>query len=137
VASPQQTVQEFHESFRLPIDEFLPDEDLVRLRMRLLKEEHKEVREELEKFLRRKGDRGALAKELADLLYVTYGCAIVLGLDLDEAFRRVHESNMSKLDEDGQPVFDEGGKVLKGPNYFEPTMDATVTRLIEHDVELA
>jgi predicted HAD superfamily Cof-like phosphohydrolase len=65
-------------------------------------------------------DEENLIKELADLVYVTYGYASTFGWNLDEAVRRVHASNMSKLDEDGQPIFRADGKVLKGPNYKEP-----------------
>jgi predicted HAD superfamily Cof-like phosphohydrolase len=64
----------------------------------------------------------ALLKELADLVYVTYGFAAWAGWDLDEAVRRVHESNMSKLGEDGKPIYREDGKVLKGPNYLPPDL---------------
>jgi len=61
-------------------------------------------------------------KELSDLVYVCYQYAENLGWDLDEALNRVHQSNMSKLGEDGQPIRREDGKVLKGPNYKEPTL---------------
>jgi predicted HAD superfamily Cof-like phosphohydrolase len=61
-------------------------------------------------------------KELADLVYVCYQYAENLGWDLDEALNRVHLSNMSKLGEDGQPIYREDGKVLKGPNYQPPTL---------------
>jgi len=61
-------------------------------------------------------------KELADLVYVCYQYAENLGWDLDEALNRVHQSNMSKLGEDGQPIRREDGKVLKGPNYKPPTL---------------
>ena len=61
-------------------------------------------------------------KELADLVYVCYQYAANLGWDLDEALDRVHASNMSKLDEDGNPIYREDGKVLKGPNYQPPTL---------------
>ena len=63
-----------------------------------------------------------LLKELADLVYVTYGFAATFGWDLDEAFRRVHASNMSKLDDDGNPIVRSDGKVMKGPNYQEPDL---------------
>jgi predicted HAD superfamily Cof-like phosphohydrolase len=63
-----------------------------------------------------------LLKELADLVYVIYGYAATFDLDLDEAVRRVHESNMSKLGEDGKPIYRDDGKVLKGPNYKPPYM---------------
>lgn len=61
-------------------------------------------------------------KELADLVYVCYQLAAFLGVDIDEALNRVHHSNMSKLDEDGQPIFNLAGKVMKGPNYKEPDL---------------
>jgi predicted HAD superfamily Cof-like phosphohydrolase len=71
-------------------------------------------------------NRQKLAKELADLLYVVYGAADSFDIDVDEAFRRVHASNMSKLGEDGKPVRREDGKVLKGPNYQAPDMSFVV-----------
>jgi NTP pyrophosphatase (non-canonical NTP hydrolase) len=63
-----------------------------------------------------------MLKELADLAYVCFQLAAFLGIDLDEALDRVHQSNMSKLDEDGAPIFNEEGKVMKGPNYREPDL---------------
>ena len=65
-------------------------------------------------------------KELADLVYVCYQYAENQGWDLDEALHRVHESNMSKLNEDGQPIFRKDGKVLKGPNYAPPSLEDLV-----------
>ena len=65
-------------------------------------------------------------KELSDLVYVCYQYAENQGWDLDEALHRVHESNMSKLNEDGQPIFREDGKVLKGPNYAPPSLEDLV-----------
>ena len=65
-------------------------------------------------------------KELADLVYVCYQYAENQGWDLDEALDRVHRSNMSKLDEDGQPIFRQDGKVLKGPNYAPPNLEDLV-----------
>ena len=65
-------------------------------------------------------------KELADLVYVCYQYAANQGWDLDEALDRVHKSNMSKLDDDGQPIFREDGKVLKGPNYAPPNLEDLV-----------
>lgn len=85
---------------------------LDEFRFRLLNEEFREVQDS--------GTAEELLKELADLLYVTYGYAATFGWDLDEAFKRVHESNMSKLGEDGKPIRREDGKVLKGPNYKPP-----------------
>ena len=65
-------------------------------------------------------------KELADLVYVCYQYSENMGWDLDEALNRVHESNMSKLDEDGKPIYREDGKVLKGPNYKPPNLQDLV-----------
>ena len=65
-------------------------------------------------------------KELADLVYVCYQYAENMGWFLDEALNRVHESNMSKLDEDGKPIYREDGKVLKGPNYAPPNLEDLV-----------
>ena len=65
-------------------------------------------------------------KELADLVYVCYQYAENQGWDLDEALDRVHKSNMSKLDEDGKPIFRKDGKVLKGPNYASPNLEDLV-----------
>ena len=66
-------------------------------------------------------------KEMADLIIVTNHKAVTFGWDLDEAVRRVHASNMSKLDEEGEPIFREDGKVLKGPNYKEPDLSDLIT----------
>ena len=68
-------------------------------------------------------DKAELTKELADLLYVTYGFAVTFGLPIDEVFERVHRSNMSKLGDDGKPIYRDDGKVLKGPNYQPPKLD--------------
>lgn len=64
-----------------------------------------------------------MLKEMADVVYVTYGLAATFGLDLDEALRRVHASNMSKLDDDGKPIRRADGKILKGPNYKPPNLE--------------
>lgn len=84
------------------------------LRVLLVKEEYAEVLEA--------ETAENLLKELADLAYVTFGFAAEFGWDLDEALRRVHASNMSKLGEDGNPIYREDGKVLKGPNYEPPSL---------------
>lgn len=107
--------------------------------MRLIEEEFKEVMEELTALLHAADYEayiaalGRLLKELADLRYVTDGCAVTFGLPIDEAFAEVHRSNMSKLGPDGLPVKDAGGKVLKGPNYTEADMSQFVT-LIEGEL---
>ena len=71
-------------------------------------------------------NRANCLKELADLVYVCYQYAENMGWDLDEAMYRVHESNMSKLDEEGKPIYREDGKVLKGPNYKPPHLEDLV-----------
>jgi len=99
-------------------DIFVPkDMDVRSVRADLLNEEHIEVQLALQD-----GDREAIAKELADLVYVAYGTALVYDIDLDEALRAVHDSNLTKLDDNGKPVLREDGKVLKGPNYKPPDM---------------
>jgi len=84
------------------------------LRTVLIKEEYAEVLAATE--------APEMLKELADLVYVTYGFAATFGWDLDEAVRRVHASNMSKLGVNGDVIYREDGKVLKGPNYEEPNL---------------
>lgn len=91
----------------------------------LITEEYKEALDEIIHFLE-EGigyDKKQAAKELADLLYVTYDTAIYLGIDIDRVFDEVHKSNMSKLGKDGKPVYREDGKVLKGPNYTPPNLE--------------
>jgi len=92
------------------------DKDM--LRFKLLKEEFEEVQDAVK--------AADVLKELADLAYVTYGFAATFGWDLDEAVRRVHASNMSKLGTDGKPIYREDGKVLKGPNYKAPDLNDLV-----------
>ena len=62
------------------------------------------------------------ADALTDILYVTYGAGHAFGIDLDKCFNEVQDSNMSKLGQDGKPIYNEGGKVMKGPNYFKPDL---------------
>ena len=119
-------VRQFHSAFSHAIDKEMISHrgdisgySLADLRFRLIKEEFEEV--EFELF--GTDNKKKLAKELADLLYVVYGTAATYGIPIDEVFVRVHESNMSKLGEDGKPVFRNDGKVLKGPNYQEPSME--------------
>ena len=81
-------------------------------------------------FLRRKKDKIAIknkdikeiADALTDILYVTYGAGHAFGINLDKCFDEVQNSNMSKLDENGKPIYNENGKVMKGPNYFKPDL---------------
>ena len=110
--TPLEMVKQFQTAFCGPVGfTYEQNSELYKLRMRLLSEEFNEVcsSETPENLL----------KELCDLLYVTYGFAISFGWDLDEVFRRVHASNMGKLDETGKPVLRDDGKVLKGDQYKE------------------
>ena len=97
------------------------------LQIKLIIEEYTEVIDAYDAF--RQGDKSthvALLKELADLVFVCYQAAENMGWDLDEAMRRVLESNMSKLDDTGAPIRNETGKVLKGPNYKAPDLSDLV-----------
>lgn len=113
-------VLEFHRVFELPIDD--TTQTTNELRARLVREEAGELAEAIEV-----GDLPAVAKELADQVYVAYGTALTMGIDLDAAILLVHRSNMSKL-VDGQPVMRPDGKVLKGPNYVPPDMASCLGR---------
>ena len=136
--------REFHEAFDLPRPDTIPvppDEDLIRLRMRLIKEEYVEVRAELTKLLSPLSVDETLdtfrnlLKELSDLRYVVEGCAVAFGLDIEGAYLEVHRSNMSKLGEDGKPIYREDGKVLKGPGYTEADLTPFVPPVLEGTVE--
>ena len=97
---------------------FTFDETMILLRRRLIMEEAEEVSDELTLFLTGQGQASALAKELADLLYVVYGTAHTFGIDIERVFAEVHRSNMSKM-----PAVVRGdGKVLKGPRYTPPDL---------------
>ena len=87
------------------------------LRYDLIKEELEELREAMEN-----NDLLEVADALTDILYVTYGAGHAFGIDLDKCFEEVQSSNMSKLGEDGKPIYNESGKVMKGPKYFKPDL---------------
>ena len=99
----------------------LVDRAVAELRISLIEEELDELREAVAD-----NDLVGIADALTDILYVTYGAGLAYGIDLDECFLEVHESNMSKLGDDGKPIYREDGKVLKGPNYFEPDLGAVL-----------
>ena len=88
-----------------------------KLRYDLIKEEL----EELNTAIKNK-DLLEVADALTDILYVAYGAGHAFGIDLDQCFEEVQNSNMSKLDENGSPIYNEAGKVMKGPNYFKPNL---------------
>lgn len=118
-------VREFHRAYSIALDA-APTYDLLSLRHKLCHEEFKEAEEEWLDAVEYNYVPLNLIKELTDQLYVIYGAGASLGIDMDEAFRRVHASNMSKLDENGKPILREDGKILKGPNYFEPSFEDMV-----------
>lgn len=114
----QEQVREFHETFGhhvdLPFKTFDSNTALQRLRLSLISEEFHELMEAMEN-----GDPVEILDAICDLLYVIHGLGVILGLPVDEGFKAVHASNMSKLGPDGKPIFREDGKVLKGPGYFK------------------
>ena len=96
----------------------MPDTNLAALRLDLITEEVQELRDGL-------GKKSMLeiADALTDILYVVYGAGHAFGIDLDECFNEVHRSNMTKLGEDGRPLYRDDGKVMKGPNYEDPNLE--------------
>jgi len=94
-----------------------PNEKTMQLRYDLIEEELKE----LELAMKTKNLK-EIADALTDILYVTYGAGYAYGIDLDKCFKEVQRANMSKLGEDGKPIYNEKGKVMKGPNYLEPNL---------------
>ena len=98
-----------------------PNEEITSLRTNLIKEELSELEEAIEK-----RDIKEVADALTDILYVTYGAGHAFGINLDKCFEEVQNSNMSKLGSDGKPIFNEHGKVMKGPDYFKPNLSKFV-----------
>ena len=94
-----------------------PDQKIQNLRYDLIKEELEELKDALDQ-----KNLKEVADALTDILYVTYGAGHAFGIDLDKCFAEVQNSNMSKLDENGNPIYNENGKVMKGPNYFKPDL---------------
>ena len=96
-------------------------EKINKLRIDLIKEELEELTEAMNN-----KDLLEVADALTDILYVTYGAGHAFGIDLDKCFDEVQNSNMSKLDENGNPIYNDSGKVMKGPNYFKPDLSKFV-----------
>ena len=92
-----------------------------KLRIDLIKEELEELTEAM-----KNKDLLEVADALTDILYVTYGAGHAFGIDLDKCFDEVQNSNMSELDENGKPIYNDSGKVMKGPNYFKPDLSKFV-----------
>jgi|TARA_B110000285_G_scaffold167637_1_gene187389 predicted HAD superfamily Cof-like phosphohydrolase len=95
-----------------------PNQKIQDLRYDLIKEELEELKVALQE-----KDLKEVADALTDILYVTYGAGHAFGIDLDKCFEEVQSSNMSKLDDNGKPIYDRNGKVMKGPNYFKPNLE--------------
>ena len=94
-----------------------PDDTVVQLRVDLIEEELNELKEAI-----KNNDIVEVADALTDILYVTYGAGHSFGVNLDKCFDEVQRSNMSKLGEDGNPIYNDSGKVMKGPNYSVPDL---------------
>ena len=94
-----------------------PSKKIVDLRYDLIEEELLELKEAM-----KDNDITEIADALTDILYVTYGAGHAYGIDLDKCFDEVQKSNMSKLDKDGKPIYNQDGKVMKGSNYFKPNL---------------
>ena len=112
-------VRKFMETFgqRLKTKPSFPDDKTMQLRFDLIKEELNELEEAM-----KTKNLKEVADALTDILYVTYGAGYAYGINLDECFKEVQRSNMSKLGTDGKPIFNEKGKVMKGPNYTAPDL---------------
>ena len=98
-----------------------PDKKIVQLRIDLIQEELNELKDAINN-----NDIIEVADALTDILYVTYGAGHSFGINLDKCFNEVQDSNMSKLDENKQPIYNDNGKVMKGPNYFPPNLEKII-----------
>ena len=121
-----ESVKKFMETFGQEIKEkaSFPNDKITSLRYDLIKEELDELKEAIDK-----KDIKEVADALTDILYVTYGAGHAFGIDLDKCFEEVQNSNMSKLGKDGKPIYNDNGKVMKGPNYFKPNLSKFVAWL--------
>ena len=116
-------VKKFMKTFGQEVKEKarFPDNKITSLRYDLIKEELQEFKEAIDR-----KDIKEVADALTDILYVTYGAGHAFGIDLDKCFEEVQNSNMSKLGKDGKPIYNDKGKVMKGPNYFKPDLNKFV-----------
>ena len=101
----------------------LSNEKINALRLSLIKEELEELSKAIQE-----NDILEVADALTDILYVTYGAGHAFGINLDKCFEEVQKSNMSKLGKDGKPIYNEQGKVMKGPDYFKPNLSKLLTK---------
>ena len=118
-----ESVKKFMETFGQEIKEkaSFPNDKIISLRYELIKEELEEFKDAIDK-----KDIKEVADALTDILYVTYGAGHAFGINLDKCFKEVQNSNMSKLGTDGKPIYNDKGKVMKGPNYFKPDLNKFV-----------
>ena len=118
-----ESVKKFMKTFGQEVKEKaeFPTEKITSLRYDLIKEELEELKEAI-----KHKDIKEVADALTDILYVTYGAGHAFGINLDKCFDEVQSSNMSKLGDDGKPIYNEKGKVMKGPNYFKPDLNKFV-----------
>ena len=116
-------VKKFMETFGQEIKQkaSFPNDKITALRYDLIKEELDELKEAIDK-----KDIKEVADALTDILYVTYGAGHAFGINLDKCFEEVQNSNMSKLGRDGKPIYNDKGKVMKGPNFFKPNLSKFV-----------
>lgn len=133
--SREDVVRDFHKAFGHPDGQEMTEEQLL-LRFTLISEEYQELKEEIAAALAdlaqgsvKQKTKERMLKEMADLQYVLSGLAVTFDLPLQVAFVRVHKSNMSKLGEDGKPIYRDDGKVLKGPNYTPADMEDLVAEV--------
>ena len=118
-----ESVKKFMETFGQEIKEkaAFPNAKITSLRYELIKEELEELKEAIDN-----RDIKEVADALTDILYVTYGAGHAFGINLDKCFEEVQNSNMSKLGLDGKPIYNDNGKVMKGPNYFKPDLSKLI-----------
>jgi len=117
--SVKKFMQTFGQEVKTKAD--FPNDKITKLRLDLIREELSELEEAIEK-----KDIKEVADALTDILYVTYGAGHAFGVNLDKCFEEVQNSNMSKLGSDGKPIYNESGKVMKGPDYFKPNLNKFV-----------
>ena len=118
-----ESVEVFMRTFGQEINDkpSFPSAKITQLRYNLIKEELNELKVAMDQ-----SNLKEVADALSDILYVTYGAGHAFGINLDACFNEVQSSNMSKLGSDGKPIYNEHGKVLKGPNYFKPNLSKFV-----------
>tara|TARA_B100000989_G_C19453584_1_gene432920 strand:- start:681 stop:1052 length:372 start_codon:yes stop_codon:yes gene_type:complete len=118
-----ESVKKFMKTFGQEVKEKaeFPGDKITTLRYELINEELEELKDAIDK-----KDIKEVADALTDILYVTYGAGHAFGINLDKCFKEVQNSNMSKLGNDGKPIYNDKGKVMKGPNYFKPDLNKFV-----------